>query len=114
VLSPTPQGTLVLMRWGVHERLKAMLPPPIGVHRLAAPLLLEGLAHFYARRLSVALCVDGRRDWSDLGLCNSLGGGANTLHYDVEVLDLSQKGLRLHGVPGDFTRLRRITPRRRP
>jgi len=104
---------MVLMRWGPHERLKAMLPPATGVHRLAAPLLLEGLAHSYARRLSFALCVDGSRDWSDLGLCNSLGGGARTLHYDVEVLDLTQRGLRLHGIPGDFTRLRRITPRRR-
>lgn len=113
VLSPTEAGTLMLMRWGVHERLKAMLPPPAGVHRMAAPLLLEGLAHFFGRRLSVALCVDGSRNWSELGLCNSLGGGAHTLHYDVEVRDMSVKGMRLLGIPGDFRRLRHITPRGR-
>lgn len=114
VLSATPQGTMVLMKWGVHECLKAMLPPAESAHRSAAPLLLEGLAQFFGRRLSVALCVDGIHDLSGLGLCNAIGGGVRTVHYEVEVVDLTQKGLRLHGVPGDFSRLRRIRPRRLP
>ena len=112
VFSPTPAGTMVLMRWGHHERLKAMLPRSCQGRRQGVPLLLEGLAEVYQRRLSVVLAVDGHPNTPDLGLCNDLGGGADTLHYDVEVVDLSQRGLRLHGIPGDFSQLRRFLPRR--
>lgn len=114
VFSPTQDGTLVLMRWGHNERLKAVLPSSHSCHRLAAPLLLEGLAHWFQRRLSVAVCVDSTLPSSELGLCNALGGGANTLHYQVEVLDVNRRGSRLHGIPGDFSRLRQLSLRRYP
>lgn len=103
---------MVLMRWGQHERLKAMLPWTSFNHQQAAPRLLEGLAEFCHRRLSVVLCVDGHPHSPALGLCNEAGEGVATPHYEVEVLDLSQRGLRLHGIPGDFSRLRRVFPRR--
>ena len=112
VLCPTPAGTLVLLRWGQHERLKALLPPALNLHPSSAPLLLEGLAHGFQQRLSIALCVDAREPQSDLGLCNSMGGGVHTLHYQVEVVELGRRGIRLHGIPGDFARLRRLAVRR--
>lgn len=112
VISPTPAGTLILMRCGQHERLKAFLPWMDWVHCNAAPRLLEGLAGFCQRRLSVVLCVDGNPDSPALGLCNEAGVGVDTQNYEVEVVDLTERGLRLHGIPGDFSRLRRILPRR--
>lgn len=112
VFSPTPAGTLVLVRWGPHERLKALLPPAEHLHPSSAPLLLEGLAHWFQQRLSVALCVTGQDSSPGLGLCNSMGGGVHTLHYQVEVVDAGRRGIRLHGIPGDFARLRRLAVRR--
>lgn len=112
VVSPTPTGTLVLMRWGQHERLKAFLPWTDWVHRDAAPLLLEGLADFCQRRLSVVLCVNGHPDSHALGLSNEAGVGVDTVHYAVEVVNLNHRGLRFHGIPGDFSRLRRFLPGR--
>ena len=41
-----------------------------------------------------------------------MGGGVHTLHYQVEVVDPGRSGLRLHGIPGDFARLRRLAVRR--
>lgn len=114
VISPTPTGTLVLMRWGQHDRLKAFLPWTDWVHCDAASKLLEGLAGFTQRRLSVVLCVDGNPDSPALGLCSGNGVGRDTVHYAVEVVDLTRRGVRLHGIPGDFSRLRRILPRRLP
>ena len=112
VLSPTPAGTLVLVRWGRHERLKAVLPPALNLHPSSAPLLLEGLAHWFRQRLSVAVCVNAQEPGSGLNLCNELGGGNHTLHYQVEVVEDGNPGLRLHGIPGDFARLRRLCVRR--
>ena len=112
VVSPTPTGTLILMRWGQQECLKAFLPWTDWVLCNAAPKLLEGLAAFCQRRLSVVLCVDGNPDSPALCLCNEAGVGISTASYEVEVVDLTRRGLRLHGIPGDFSRLRRILPRR--
>ena len=110
VLSPTSSGTMILMRWGQHDRLKAFLPWSSAVHRNAAPMLLEGLAEFCQRRLSVVLCVAGYPHSPALGLCSAAGVGVDTPHYEVEVVDPTERGLRLHGIPGDFSRLRRILP----
>ena len=111
VFSPTPAGTLVLVRWNHHERLKALLPPAENLHPAAAPLLLEGLANWFQQRLSVALCVTGPDTSPGLGLCNEMGG-VHTLHYQVEVVEPGRRGMRLHGIPGDFARLRRLAVRR--
>jgi hypothetical protein len=65
-----------------HDLLQAILGPIHMAHPRAAATLLEGLALWHQRPLSVVLSADDADDGSALGLCDALGYG-RTLHYEV-------------------------------
>ncbi len=89
------------------ELLRAVLPPPGAHHPRAAPTLLEGLSLWLQRPLSVVLCADAEGFSSALGLCDGLGIGNQTLHYEVEVFD----PLRPRRGLGSFHDLRQLALR---
>jgi hypothetical protein len=81
-----------------------------GAHPRAAATLLEGIALWHQRPLSVVLSADASDDGSALGLCDALGFG-RTLHYEVAVAMTEGRGRRrrrdLRGL-GDFRDLRQL------
>ncbi|HEY0633685.1 MAG TPA: hypothetical protein VGC98_16640 [Thermoleophilaceae bacterium] len=106
-LAPERTRTRILMMCGANELLRAILGPPSQAHPRAAATLLEGLSLWYQRPLSVVLCADDSSDSSALELCDGLGFGRRTLHYEVgiAVRELRRRGVRLGGL-GDFRELR--------
>lgn len=107
---PTATTTRVLVTTGKDEVLKARLPPPPQIHRLAARTLLEAIALFYQERLRVVLSADSEAISFGLGLTDGLGFGIDTFHYEVEVLpDATERrrAMRLLGL-GDFRDVRRL------
>lgn len=74
------------------------------MHPRSAPTLLEGLALWLQRPLSVVLCAADEDDSSALGLSDGFGFGHQSVHYDVEVVNPAQ---RLAGL-GSFADLRRL------
>jgi hypothetical protein len=107
---PTEKTTRVLVTMGKDEVLKARLPAPPQVHRLAARTLLESVALFYQDRIRVVLSADSEAISFGLGLTDGLGFGIDTFHYEVEVLpDAAQRrrATRLLGL-GDFRDVRRL------
>ena len=105
LLKPTALSTRVLVTSDGDELLKAELPPPsCQTHPRAAPTLLEGLALWLQRPLSVVLCADAQGTSSALGLCDGFGFGHRTMHYEVDVVDPRR---RLRGL-GPFRDLRRL------
>ena len=112
VIAPYKDFTEVLAMAGPDEVLRARLGAPCQVHRLAAPLLLEGLALWHQRPLSVVLSVPESGDSSPLtrSLSDGLRLGDSTLCYAVDLLwptPAHRRGRRLGG-PGDFRALRRL------
>lgn len=106
LLKPTPLGTRLLVMDGQDEILRGLLPPPDKTHHRAAPTLCEGLSLWLRRPLSVALVAIDPDGSSGLGLCEPLGFGATTLHYQVEILEPSRpRGL---GGLGSFRDLRQL------
>lgn len=85
------------------EMLRAALPPTVA-HPRAAATMLEGLSLWIGRPLSVVLYVDALHNSSGLGLCDGLGFGQDTLHYEVEVVE---PGQRRRGL-GSFRDLRQL------
>jgi hypothetical protein len=108
-IAPERDRTRLLMMHGTNEILRALLPPPTEAHHRAAATLLEGLALWYQRPLSVVLCVDDTSNSYALDLCDALDFGKRTLHYDVgiAVKDRPRRRHRLGGL-GDFRELRRF------
>lgn len=94
------------MTIGRDEVLRAALPAPMidGPMRSAAPILLEGLALWLRRPLSVVLCADDGDISSALGLSDGFGFGYQTVHYDVEVMNPAERVRRL----GSFGDLRQL------
>lgn len=74
-----------MMMEGRDERMRAVLGPATRAHPRAAETLLEGLALWHQRALSVVLCVDVGGDTSALRLEDALGFGVRNVHFDVEV-----------------------------
>lgn len=109
ILSPEPQQTRLLMTCGPNEVLRAILCSHKEAHPRAATTLLEGLSLFYQRPLSVVLCVDNMSDSSALDLCDGLGFGQRTLHYDIgiAVREHQKTGSRISGL-GSFRELKRF------
>lgn len=108
VLAPKSHETQLLVMEGEHEVLRARLGPPCQVHRMAAPLLLEGLSLWYQRPLSVVLCADEKASCCPItrSLSNGHGFGDNTLSYVVDLVEPERRrGRRLAGL-GDFRNLR--------
>jgi hypothetical protein len=98
------------MTRGPDEILKAILGPPQSAHPQAARSLCEALALWFQHPLSVVLCADDWESSSALRLCDGLGVGARTLHYEVNVVESlprPRRGRRLAGL-GDFRDLRQM------
>lgn len=111
VLWPERETTPLLVLAGQSEVLRARLGPPSQVHRQAAPLLLEGLALWHQRPLSVVLSVASLDDGSPLihSLSDGFGIGAETLAYRVRVVPRGRRsGQRLSAL-GDFSAMRRLS-----
>jgi hypothetical protein len=81
-IAPEPDRVRVLATTPTHDLLQAILGPIQSAHPRAAATLLEGLALWHQRPLSVVLSADDADDGSALGLCDVLGYG-RTLHYEV-------------------------------
>lgn len=109
-LAPERDRTRLLAMSGADELLRGLLAPPSEMHPAAAPTLLEGLSLWYQRPLTVVLCVGERSSGFELGLCDALGLGRRSLHYEVGVVvdETSHRPRRLGG-PGDFRALRRVS-----
>jgi hypothetical protein len=108
-ISPEPSRVRLLASTPTHDILKAVLGPARTAHPRAMATLLEGLALWYQRPLSVVLSADDLGGGYAMGLCDALGFG-RTLHYDV-TLGLSGRRARrrrdLRGL-GDFRDLRHL------
>jgi hypothetical protein len=81
-IAPEPDRVRLLATTPPHDLLLAILGPIRTAHPRAAPTLLEGLALWQQRPLSVVLSADDADDGSALGLCDALGYG-RSLHYEV-------------------------------
>ncbi len=108
-IKPTFHTTRVLMTCGDDEVFKAVLPAPSQAHWRAASTLQEGMSLWFGRKISVVLCVDGKDSPPALNLCDGLGFGSKTLHYEVEVIEAGRRrrGKRINGV-GSFRDLRQL------
>jgi hypothetical protein len=108
-IAPEPDRVRILATTPTHDVLKAVLGPARAAHPRAAATLLEGLALWHQRPLSVVLSADGLDDGFALGLCDALGFG-QTLHYEVAIAGACRRARRrrdLRGV-GDFRDLRQL------
>jgi hypothetical protein len=109
-IAPEHDKTRVLMASEHQDLLKAVLPPAQMAHPRAAITLLEGLSLWHQQRLSVVLLVDeSDRTSGALSLCDALGFGERTLHYDVGVACRERRRARrrIEGV-GNFRDLRQL------
>jgi hypothetical protein len=109
-IAPEPDRVRVLATTPRHDILKAVLGPARSAHPRAAATLLEGIALWHQRPLSVVLSADDSGDGFAMGLCDALGLG-RTLHYEVGVAITERRGRRrrrdLRGL-GDFRDLRQL------
>jgi hypothetical protein len=109
-IAPEPERVRMLATGEEGDLLKAVLGPARGCHPRAAATMLEGLALWHQRPLSVVLCADDSGHSSALDLYDALGVGVQTLHYEVAVA-FHPSGHRrrrsLRGL-GDFRDLRQL------
>lgn len=109
-IAPEPDRVRLLATTPTHDLLQAILGPIRTAHPRAAATLLEGLALWHQRPLSVVLSADDTDDGSALGLCDALGYG-RTLHYEVglafpdRVARARRRRRALHGL-GSFRDMR--------
>jgi hypothetical protein len=108
-MQPLPHETRLLAMSGRDEVLRAILGPTTASHPRAAATLLEGLALWHQRALTVVLCADVDVCSSATRILDQLGFGTRTVHYDVEVafLDHPRRGRRIRGF-GNFSDLRQL------
>jgi hypothetical protein len=115
VIQPEAIQTKVLMMDGPDQVLKAVLPRPASAHPRAASMLMEALALWYRRKLSVVLYADVWAEPFATGFCDGLGLGETHLHYEVDVVDPrpQEKGKQLSFTSG-FSELEELCARRWP
>ena len=108
-LKPDVLETRVLMTRGRDEVLRGVLPPPSRMHCRAAPTLVEAMALWYQKQLSVVLYADVSEERFAMHLSDGLGFGVKNVHYDVTVLIPGDRhrGRRLGG-KGKFSELRQL------
>ena len=87
VIRPEANETKMLLMDGPDQVMKAVLAPSSRAHHRAASTLVEGLALWYQRPLSIVLYVDSWAEPFVAGFCDELGLGERHLHYEVEVVD---------------------------
>jgi hypothetical protein len=104
ICKPSRETTRLYLTFGNREMLRAALPTPGAAHPRAAATLLEGLSLWLQRPLSIVLCADDEETSCELGLCDGLGFGRQTVHYEVEVFDRRRP---LQGL-GTFRDLRQL------
>jgi hypothetical protein len=109
-IAPERDRTRVLVMSGLDEMMRAVLGPASQSHPRAAATLLEGLALWHQRALTVVLYVEGTSSSSGLELCDGLGFGYPSVHYEVGVAvrEHRRRGARLGGL-GDFRELRELS-----
>ncbi|MBK8257371.1 MAG: hypothetical protein IPK82_32455 [Polyangiaceae bacterium] len=110
-ISPEQGRVRLLARTTTQDVLKAVLGPVERAHPKAAATLLEGLSLWYQEPLSVVLVVDERSNSGAMSLCDTLGFGVSTLHYEVAIATLGRaKRHNRHLVGmGDFRDLRQLS-----
>jgi hypothetical protein len=111
MVAPERDRVRILATTPTQDVLKAVLGPPSQAHPRAAATLLEGLALWHQRPLSVVLSADDSDDGSALGICDALGYG-RSLHYEVglavHVAGRARRRRDLRGL-GDFRDLRQLS-----
>lgn len=109
-IAPERDRTRILVMRGPDEIVRAVLGPASQTHPRAAATLLEGLALWHQRALSVVLYVEETSCSSGLELYDGLGFGHRSVHYDVGVAvrEHRRRGARLGGF-GDFRELRALS-----
>ena len=109
-LDPSARGTRILVMDGRNELMRAVLGSAEETHPRAATTLLEGLALWHHRPLSVALCVDEWERSSALHLYDGLGEGGRNVHFEVAVVARGrrERGRQLQGL-GRFGDLRQLS-----
>lgn len=102
MVAPAPCSTRMLAASQGRDLLKAVLPPLEGAHPRAVATVLEGLAIWTQQRLSVVLVVDEEEPSScgSLVLCDALGFGERSLHYDVAIAARRSPRRRRHRIDG--------------
>jgi hypothetical protein len=108
-MEPRLDQTRVLVMAGRDEVMRAVLGPARGTHPRAAATLLEGLSLWHQQALSVVLSADVEGCSSALRLCDGLGLGERSVHYEVEVAlrEHRRRARRLGGL-GCFRDLRQL------
>jgi hypothetical protein len=108
-MKPLPHETRLLVMAGKDEVMRAILGPTTASHPRAASTLMEGLALWHQRALSVVLCADVEACSSATRMLDDLGFGTRTVHYDVEVAlrGHRRRGRRIQGL-GHFGDLRQL------
>jgi len=108
-MRPLRHETRLLAMAGRDEVMRAVLGPTTASHPRAAATLMEGLALWHQRALSVVLCADVEACSSATRMIDHLGFGERTIHYDVEVALRAprRRGRRIHGL-GHFADLRQL------
>lgn len=110
MIAPEPERVRMLVTSEGRDLLKAVLGPARRCHPRAAATLLEGLALWHQRPLSVVLCADEQGPTSALALSDGLGFGERTLHYEVGIAfhpRSTRRHAALRGL-GDFRDLRQL------
>jgi hypothetical protein len=106
-IAPTRDRVRILATTLGRDVLKAVLPPA-QMHPRAATTLLEGLAQWHGKPLSVVLSVDESEPGCATGLLDALDFGERTLFYEVTVAAQDhRRHRRLRGL-GEFADLRRL------
>ena len=109
MVSPEPTRTRLLAIGDGQDVLKAVLPPVACALPRAVVTVLEGLSLWTQQRLSVVLAVDKLAPsfCGSTDLCDALGYGTRSLHFEVGVAVRHPRRARrrIDGV-GDFRDLR--------
>jgi hypothetical protein len=108
-MQPLRHETRLLVMEGKDEVMRAILGPTTASHPRAASTLVEGLALWHQRALSVVLCADVEACSSATRMLDDLGFGERSVHYDVEVALRAhpRRGRRIQGL-GRFADLRQL------
>lgn len=101
VIKPSSTTTRLLLTAN-EDLLRATLPPPRHPH--AGSTLLDGLSRWLQQPLSIVVCAGEEASSSALNLCDDFGFGAETAHYQVEIVDPRRRRRGL----GSFRDLRQL------